>query len=33
MDTSNHFEFVIPVNAPSKSRVLAFVTTAFLEVP
>jgi|GEM_PF-3973122 len=32
MDTTNHIEFVIPVNAPSKSRALAFATTAFLEV-
>ena len=33
MDTSDYFEFVIPVNGPSKSQILAFVTMAFLEVP
>ena len=32
MDTSNYSEFVIPMNAPSKSRILTIVITAFLEV-
>lgn len=32
MNTTNYFNFSFPVNAPSKSKVLAFATTAFLEV-
>ncbi|RFC34481.1 MAG: hypothetical protein DID91_2727702616 [Candidatus Nitrotoga sp. MKT] len=32
MDTSNNSEFIISVDAPSKSRIPAFMLTAFLEV-
>ena len=32
MDTSSHFELVIPVNTPSKSWIPTFMITAFLEV-
>lgn len=32
MDISNYFEFFIPMDTPSKSRILTIVITEFLEV-